>query len=584
MFKESSSEKQLFEKEKQELEKRLEYLNDFLSSQEFKKKNLARIKGSSGRDLDGELYSDSGYTPVIFENERNESYGPFQEYDREEVTAESISKSLYDHYSKAYDKVNTSNPKFSESEEKLTFKQVQLKALERKISDREHLKEEVDSAFHGLVDTIQSEYFSFLSPKMQEKLIYFSKYPKISFGQKMTYTEIQEWLKEIQEFAESFKQEKREALLRLEQQKSGERYFNFTHPFRRGGATKQSDAWVIMPNGEIKEGEKKDEKRNKDAVLYWEEIEPEELALSWEKDYTASPHEFQIVKLPTQGVSEAHFSTVKEIEKQLQEAYSNERSPKVGDGWAKSPKSFPDTIDPVLPPIKRLNDLDLNKPKLESLSEKEQKLLDEILQAKAEKEAEIQEKIEEEEVLRKKTEANQTFMKKINSGNFFDLENVSLDGLELSDVTDDALVGSIKFVEQRLKELDAQLSRREEIQSLIKEKTAKRKSLHREKKGKRVDKDVIESQIEAISNQLENLQQEQTDLGKSKTDKSIKKQLENNYSLLEVVYEERFGLPVIETMDDDSLTELYFKVEEGEDIPEMRAKRIKIEAKNRKLV
>ena len=123
--------------------------------------------------------------------------------------------------------------------------------------------------------------------------------------------------------------------------KNGEIIYNFSIWHRVGGATRQSNAWVVRPDGSLRDPDEKDVPRHKsDGTYYWEIVGPEELAISWGKGNTAAPHEFKTNKVPTSGCTPEQISTVRRIEQELDEMFrgstgiSGKVSPDIGQGWS----------------------------------------------------------------------------------------------------------------------------------------------------------------------------------------------------------------------------------------------------------
>lgn len=118
---------------------------------------------------------------------------------------------------------------------------------------------------------------------------------------------------------------------------------------RTGGATGCGMGWVITPDGFDRErdGLENDNPRRAgrydEGYLVWRQILPGELVLGWSKAMTAAPHEFEVVCLPPEGVTEAQLERVAEIQQELQDAWAGRRglasgipSPAVGRGWGLS--------------------------------------------------------------------------------------------------------------------------------------------------------------------------------------------------------------------------------------------------------
>lgn len=115
---------------------------------------------------------------------------------------------------------------------------------------------------------------------------------------------------------------------------------------RTGGATRCGMGWVITPDGFDRErdGLENDNPRRAarydEGYLVWKQVLPGELVLAWRKAFTAAEHEFEVVHLPSEGVTEAQLERVAEIQQELEERWAGRRglasglpSPAVGRGW-----------------------------------------------------------------------------------------------------------------------------------------------------------------------------------------------------------------------------------------------------------
>lgn len=127
------------------------------------------------------------------------------------------------------------------------------------------------------------------------------------------------------------------------EQDNGEILLRFGGLNRRAGSTGNQDFWVIRPDGSCREYDSirypKSHNRGTPTVT-WERVEPEELALRWSKSCSAASHEFEVMKLPVDGCTQAQLSTVADIQQKLDDEWrgrsglaSGNPSPPVGEGW-----------------------------------------------------------------------------------------------------------------------------------------------------------------------------------------------------------------------------------------------------------
>ncbi len=74
--------------------------------------------------------------------------------------------------------------------------------------------------------------------------------------------------------------------------------------------------------------------------MIWEQILQGEVVLKWSKAYTAADHEFEIVHLPSEGLTEAQLTHIAMLEEEIAREWEGARglssgqpSPGIGDGW-----------------------------------------------------------------------------------------------------------------------------------------------------------------------------------------------------------------------------------------------------------
>ena len=137
---------------------------------------------------------------------------------------------------------------------------------------------------------------------------------------------------------------------------------------RTGGATNCGMGWVITPDGSDRERDRLENsnprraERYDEGYLFWRQVLPGELVLSWSKATTAGEHHFEVVYLP-ELLTEAQLERVAEIQRELEAMWagrrglsSNRPSPAVGRGWGlgnfetpPAPSQVLDTATPTVP-------------------------------------------------------------------------------------------------------------------------------------------------------------------------------------------------------------------------------------------
>lgn len=112
---------------------------------------------------------------------------------------------------------------------------------------------------------------------------------------------------------------------------------------RRGGRTNAGDGWVIGADGQDRGNTAWHNPRPRHTTegdKIWEQILPGEVVLKWSKSCSAAPHEFEVVYMPTEGLTEAQLERIQEIQDELNRDWagacglaSGNPSPPVGLGW-----------------------------------------------------------------------------------------------------------------------------------------------------------------------------------------------------------------------------------------------------------
>jgi len=115
---------------------------------------------------------------------------------------------------------------------------------------------------------------------------------------------------------------------------------------RRGGRTNAGDGWVIGSDGQDRgnttwyNDNPRRLARYSEGDKIWEQILKGEVVLKWSKGNSAASHEFEVVHLPAEGLTEAQLERIQEIQDELEHEWEGARglasglpSPSVGDGW-----------------------------------------------------------------------------------------------------------------------------------------------------------------------------------------------------------------------------------------------------------
>ena len=122
----------------------------------------------------------------------------------------------------------------------------------------------------------------------------------------------------------------------------GEALINFGGHFRVMGRTDNAQFWVVRPDGSLREPDEVQYRKRytSEGDKRWRLVKPEELALSWAKGSSASPHEFLVVKFPVNGITPEQKAAAAKFEREIAEEWmgatgmaSGIASPSVGNGW-----------------------------------------------------------------------------------------------------------------------------------------------------------------------------------------------------------------------------------------------------------
>lgn len=120
---------------------------------------------------------------------------------------------------------------------------------------------------------------------------------------------------------------------------------------RRGGRTNAGDGWVIGADGQDRGNTAWYNPRPRHAFegdKIWEQILQGEVVLKWSKGSSAAAHEFEVIHLPTKGLTDAQLERIAEIQDELEREWEGARgmasglpSPPVGKGWGLLTKEQP---------------------------------------------------------------------------------------------------------------------------------------------------------------------------------------------------------------------------------------------------
>lgn len=120
---------------------------------------------------------------------------------------------------------------------------------------------------------------------------------------------------------------------------------------RHGGRTNAGDGWVIGPDGQDRGNTawyNPRPRHSSEGDKIWEQILKGEVVIKWSKSNSAASHEFEVVHLPVEGLTEAQLERIHEIQDELEREWEGARglasglpSPSVGNGWGLGNKPEP---------------------------------------------------------------------------------------------------------------------------------------------------------------------------------------------------------------------------------------------------
>lgn len=124
---------------------------------------------------------------------------------------------------------------------------------------------------------------------------------------------------------------------------------------RTRGATNNSMGWVVRADGTLREADavpidRYGREAEPDGTMRWDQIRPGELVLSWHKSDVISPHTFEVVCLPTTGLTNEQLERALALQRQITidwavyddrkyDSRGDRSSPPVGRGWGLDPQS-----------------------------------------------------------------------------------------------------------------------------------------------------------------------------------------------------------------------------------------------------
>lgn len=115
---------------------------------------------------------------------------------------------------------------------------------------------------------------------------------------------------------------------------------------RLSGSTDRGNGWVIQADGRLREAtgttdpySRRYEKYG-EGEMYWEQILKGEVVLKWSKNCTTAPHNFEVIHLPKEGLTEAQKEKIIEIENGIADEWegrtgfsSGIESPSIGEAF-----------------------------------------------------------------------------------------------------------------------------------------------------------------------------------------------------------------------------------------------------------
>ena len=161
----------------------------------------------------------------------------------------------------------------------------------------------------------------------------------------MNAEELRDWKKWAYEIMDEFHRAQPVAMELQQKIEQHELLQNFGGHFRVMGSTGQAQYWVIRSDGRQRDADEVDYRKrySSEGEKHWTIVEADELAISWFKGNTSSPHEFRVDKLPVSACTREQLETVARLEEEIQQSWggrtgmSGTESPGIGLGWNLKP-------------------------------------------------------------------------------------------------------------------------------------------------------------------------------------------------------------------------------------------------------
>ena len=219
----------------------------------------------------------------------------------------------------------------------------QVRQMEgEELAKRQELRTEAEALRKQADEATSRSYFQLLESNLREQVSEvareqdFDLMPNEGWGSSLT-----SWVENAKGVIARFTDVSSEMAALEQKQNSGEVLVDFGGHFRVMGATSQAQYWVVRPDGT---------QRDPDTISYrkryseegdkqWRQVEPDELAISWFKAYTAADHDFVVNKAPVGGCTIAQLETVDRLEAEIAERWegmsgiSGSGSPRIDIGW-----------------------------------------------------------------------------------------------------------------------------------------------------------------------------------------------------------------------------------------------------------
>lgn len=192
------------------------------------------------------------------------------------------------------------------------------------LAKRQTLRTEAEALCKQAAEAISRSYFQLLESNLREQVSEvaseqgFDLMPNEGWSGSLT-----SWIENAKGVLARFTNVSSEMAALEQKQNSGEVLVDFGGHFRVMGATSQAQYWVVRSDGSLRDPDTISYRKrySEEGDKQWRQVEPDELAISWFKAYTAADHDFVVNKAPVSGCTATQLETVDRLEAEIAERW-----------------------------------------------------------------------------------------------------------------------------------------------------------------------------------------------------------------------------------------------------------------------